>query len=47
MEHCSHHSFQKGNNKNAQDFELLVLERGWVCVISLQESCIMGDRRLT
>ena len=47
MEHCSHHSFQKGNNQNAQNFESVVLGREWVCVISLQESCIMGDRRLT
>jgi hypothetical protein len=47
MEHYGHHSFGKCRNQNAQDFELLVLGREWVCVICVEETCIMGDRILT
>ena len=44
MEHYCHHSFEKCRNQNAQDFELLVLVNEWVCVLCLEETCIMGDR---
>lgn len=44
MELYGHHSFEKCRNQNAQDFEPLVLGREWVCVICVEETCIMGDR---
>ena len=44
MEHYGHHRFEKCRNQNAQDFEPLVLGREWVCVICVEETCIMGDR---
>ena len=40
-------SFEKWRNQNAQDFEPLVLVNEWVCVICVEETCIMGDRILT